>query len=93
MCIRCELLLPELVKHLPVLPTRARPTGETVDDYRDTDVDKAQNGANLRHVSQASEWDTRARVEGSLGGSARWPAVVSRETPQCEVRSLRRTGE
>ena len=61
-------------------------------NYWDTDVDKAQNGANSRRVSQASEWDQRARVEDSWGGSARWPPVVSRETPQCEVRSLRRKG-
>ena len=93
MCIRCELLLFELVKCLSVLSARVRPTGETVDHYRDADVDRAQNGANLRRVSQVSEWDKLACVEGSWGGSARWPAVVSRETPQCEVRSLRRTGE
>ena len=92
MCIRCELLLSELVKRLSVLSARVRPTGETVDHYRDADVDRAQNGANLRRVSQVSEWDKRACVEGSWGGSARWPAVVSRETPQCEVRSLRRKG-
>ena len=80
MCIRCELLLFELVKCLSVLSARVRPTGETMDHYRDADVDRAQNGANLRRVSQVSEWDKRACVEGSWGGSARWPAVVSRET-------------